>query len=112
MTDLGGQPRDRLVSACADGGGLGGVRPRTGGVRLRVGRGLPAVVSVSNDLHGHALVSLRVQRSAVAAISPAPPPPCSRVAWPAVPAELPLMLMALTVWVVPWVMVVAVAVPA
>src|SRR5271157_3429041 len=45
-------------------------------------------------------------------IHPDPPPPCSSVACPAVPAELPLMEIALGVCVAPGVIVVAVAVPA
>jgi hypothetical protein len=56
--------------------------------------------------------SERRQRSALATIQPEPPPPCSRVACPAVPAELPLTEMAFAVRVAPGVIVVAVAVPA
>ena len=45
-------------------------------------------------------------------IHPDPPPPCSKVACPAVPAELPLMEMAFGVCVAPGEIVVAVAAPA
>ena len=52
------------------------------------------------------------QKSALAMIHPEPPPPWSSVAWPVVPAELPLMEIAFGVCVAPGAIVVEAAAPA
>jgi hypothetical protein len=51
-------------------------------------------------------------KSALTMIHPKPPPPCSSVAPPAVPSELPLMEIALGVCVAPGVIVAVATAPA